>query len=248
MKTDAGDFASFGSDYHTRFRTNLYTRIFGVRGPLLRLIRARVRTGRLLDIGCGQGAWLADAARHFHVSGCDTSEFALEQARKRIPTAEAFVKVDANDPLPFESGSFDAVTTLDVVEHLHSPETLIAEAVRMLRPGGIFALTTPNPRCASALRFKPEDWHGARDTTHITLRPVEFWEELLRAGGIQPLDVRFDGLWDVPYSKLARKHRVAQLFEHAFVQLPSVLAYNAGVRIPEAYGENILIIGRKPGG
>ncbi|HTU82034.1 MAG TPA: class I SAM-dependent methyltransferase [Candidatus Acidoferrales bacterium] len=246
MSGSSDDFRTFGRAYHERFRENPFTRVFGQRGPLLRFIARYVPGGRLLDIGCGQGAWLSQAVRRFRVSGCDTSEYALEGARRNVPAAERLAAVDANRPLPFESGSFDAVTALDVVEHLHAPETLIAEAWRLLRPGGVFALTTPNPRCRSATSWKPQDWHGARDVTHINMKPADAWVAMIEAQGFKTLDVRFDGLWDVPYSSAGKRWRLAKLFEHAAVQLPSILAYNAGIRIPEPLGENAVVLAVKP--
>jgi SAM-dependent methyltransferase len=237
-----GDFATFGEDYHGRFRPNLYTRIFGQRGPLLRLVTKHVSSGRLLDIGCGMGWWLSDAARHFRVSGCDYSEFALARARVRLPQAEAMVEADANEALPFESGAYDVVTALDVVEHMRDPGVLISEASRLLRPGGLFAFTTPNPNCFSARKWKPQDWHGVRDSTHINIRPASNWTGLASRNGFHVVDVRYDGLWDVPYSSAGRKTPVGKFVEHVVVQLPSVLAYNAGVRIPEALGENVLVL------
>lgn len=239
------DFKTFGEDYHGRFRQNFYTRVFGQRGPLLRMIAKHVASGRLLDIGCGQGIWISQAQQRFTVSGCDTSEYALERARQNVPAAELLNKVDANEPLPFESGTFDVVTALDVVEHLHAPETLVAEARRLLRPGGIFAFTTPNPNCLSARRWKPQDWHGARDPTHISMAPATSWTEMIARDGFKTIDVRYDGLWDVPYSSLGRKNRLAKIVEHIVVQLPSILTYNAGLRIPEPVGENIVIIAVK---
>jgi SAM-dependent methyltransferase len=236
------DFKTFGEDYHGRFRQNVYTRIFGQRGPLLRMIAKYAPSGTLLDIGCGQGIWLSQAQRRFAVSGCDTSEYALARAKQNVPAARALSKVDANEPLPFESGSFDVVTALDLVEHLHAPETVVAEARRLLRPGGVFAFTTPNPKCVSALRWKPQDWHGVRDPTHISMAPAAFWTDLIAKDGFTTRDVRFDGLWDVPYSHLGRSSKVVKLAEHIAVQLPSILSYNAGVRIPERYGENIVVI------
>ena len=243
--TNTDDFKQFGRDYHERFRENVFTRVFGQRGPLLRDIARYVASGTLLDIGCGQGAWLSQAQKRFTVSGCDTSKYALEGARRNVPAAKDLREVDANQPLPFDSGTFDAVTSLDVVEHLHAPETLMAEAHRLLRDGGVFAFTTPNPRCVSATAWKPSDWHGARDSTHINMQTSDFWVAMAQAQGFDVLDVRYDGMWDVPYSALGRGSKFGRLLEHLYVQLPSILIYNAGIRIPEKYGENIVVLARK---
>lgn len=101
--------------------------------------------GRLLDVGCGAGS-VADLARagFQRVCGCDVSVHALRQARQR---GMAAVCVDLNaGMLPYQDGSFDCVTCLEVIEHVVDPLRLLRELHRVLRPQGRLVMTTPNIR------------------------------------------------------------------------------------------------------
>jgi ubiquinone/menaquinone biosynthesis C-methylase UbiE len=94
----------------------------------------------LLDVATGPG-YVAEraVARGAAVVGLDLSEAMLEFARARVAEAE-FVHGDAT-ALPFEDSSFTAVTAAFVLLHLGRPERAVADAVRVLRPGGSVAFT-----------------------------------------------------------------------------------------------------------
>jgi ubiquinone/menaquinone biosynthesis C-methylase UbiE len=95
---------------------------------------------RLLDVACGPG-WLCAAAaeRGAAAVGIDISAGMLAEAKRRHPTVD-FREGDA-ELLPFAAGEFDAVTMNFGLLHLGRPEQALAEASRVLRPGGHFAFT-----------------------------------------------------------------------------------------------------------
>jgi ubiquinone/menaquinone biosynthesis C-methylase UbiE len=91
---------------------------------------------RALDIGTGAGALaLALAPLVREVVGLDLVPELLAEARKRAPANVELVEGDAA-ALPFENASFDLVTTARTLHHVRRPELVVAEAVRVLRPGG----------------------------------------------------------------------------------------------------------------
>jgi SAM-dependent methyltransferase len=106
---------------------------------LLDAVEASAETS-LLDVATGPG-YVAEraVARGAAVVGLDLSEAMLEFARARVADAE-FVQGDAT-ALPFEDSSFAAVTAAFVLLHLGRPERAVAEAVRVLSPGGRVAFT-----------------------------------------------------------------------------------------------------------
>lgn len=95
---------------------------------------AAAGAGRILDAGCGEGA-LAGAVRSGRVLGVDRSRTLL--ARCRCPAACADVAA-----LPIAAGSMDAVVAINVLYHLREPAAAVAEARRVLRPGGTFVAAT----------------------------------------------------------------------------------------------------------
>ena len=90
------------------------------------------------DLGCGTGAMLAGLAPHVErVIGVDASEEMLGAARDRLKdVANVDLRRGSLESLPIDDASVDAATMMLVLHHLASPAAAIAEAVRILRPGG----------------------------------------------------------------------------------------------------------------
>jgi ubiquinone/menaquinone biosynthesis C-methylase UbiE len=106
---------------------------------------AGVRDGaRSLDVGCGLGdLCAAAAARGARATGVDLAEGMVDAARAAHPELE-IRRGDAED-LPFDDGTFDAVTAAFVVNHLPRPERGAAELHRVLAPGGRVAVAMWGP-------------------------------------------------------------------------------------------------------
>ncbi len=99
----------------------------------------------VLDVACGTGygaCLLSQVASH--VIGGDISLDSLLFALRRYQNANLkYVCLDAQR-FPFRDSSFDVVVSLETVEHLVEPQGFLHECVRVLRPGGVLVLSTPN--------------------------------------------------------------------------------------------------------
>jgi len=101
--------------------------------------------GRLLDIGCGTGLFLAVARRRgWTPTGVDDCVQATEHAREHFGLD---VNTGNFEELAAESAArFDVISMWDVIEHARDPIELLAAVRRCLAPGGVVALSTPNQR------------------------------------------------------------------------------------------------------
>ncbi len=154
-------------------------------------------SGRVLEIGCGLGHLLDWLAGDYDVYGTDINPWALIEATRNVPTGR-FLYLSAEDLKTFPNRVFQIVIAKHVVEHLSSPERAIAEIGRVLAPGGLLLLATPNTT-SLARAIKKDDWIGYQDPTHINLWSPEKWLGTIRTHEIEPIKVYSDGFWDAPY-------------------------------------------------
>ena len=113
-----------------------------------------LRGARLLDIGCGNGVYTQAMAEQFiEVDAIDVEDQRLTLFREQNKRKNIRIHKMSGDKLAFPSNAFDAVTAIEVVEHVADLRSVLDEVHRVLRPGGIFALTTPN-------RLWPLEQHG----------------------------------------------------------------------------------------
>lgn len=101
----------------------------------------------VLDIGCG-GGFMSEALaqRGAHVTGIDPAQHAIAAARQHAQAS--YLDIDYHvgyaEQLPFKAHSFDHILCVDVLEHVGDLHIVLAEAARVLRPGGLFMFDTIN--------------------------------------------------------------------------------------------------------
>jgi len=100
---------------------------------------------RVLDAGCGVGwgSLLLHQAGAAKVTGLDLSDEALADARRRAPDVR-FVRGDLQR-LPFGRATFDLVTCFEAIEHVPDPYRVLDELLRVMDPGGLLMVSSPNP-------------------------------------------------------------------------------------------------------
>ena len=99
------------------------------------------KSNKTLDIGAGTGATLELLRKYGAAYGVEFSPMAIHMLKQR--GLNAIVRADAEEPIPFKNDSFSVVTCLDVLEHLENDSGLLAEMVRVCKPGGIILATVP---------------------------------------------------------------------------------------------------------
>lgn len=127
-----------GKKWMESFRPELVWRLMG-----------DVQGKKVLDIGCQYGVFsFYLAEKGASVTGMDISERWIERCKReaaaRYPDKEFhFLSADAQE-LPFDDESFDCVLCSEVIEHVEHPGNVLSEINRVLVPGGVFVLSTPN--------------------------------------------------------------------------------------------------------
>lgn len=102
-----------------------------------------LRKGSVLDLGCGYG-YIAALFEDYQYLGVDYYDNAVSFASQHCPGAE--FRVMSVPPLDFQEGAFDNVICAEMIEHLPQDKALplLKECYRVLKPGGILFLSTPN--------------------------------------------------------------------------------------------------------
>jgi len=160
---------------------------------LLRQALPDVDRPKVLDLGCGTGAFAVELTASAEPVGADMSRLALDYARSR--GSFGIVQADGS-ALPFRSASFDAAIGLDVFEHIEDDQAAMNECARVLRPGGVLVLTVP----AFRTLWGPHDvaLHHFRRYRRRQVR------DRLLAAGLEPLRLSYSIFFLFPLVLLVR--------------------------------------------
>ena len=181
--------------------------------------------GDYLDVGAGNGELIDRVIRTFQVTphACDYRDDLMTMGNVKVAVADL-----NTEPLPYADGSFDLVTCTEVIEHLEHYRFALREIWRVLRPGGVCVISTPNVlNLRSRLRylffgffnmFGPlrigDDRHHS---THGHINPVSYFylAHALSNAGFRDLSVSIDklqrGSW-LPLALLWLPMRVYEQF------------------------------------
>jgi SAM-dependent methyltransferase len=234
----------YGADYAYYAATGLAPRFSSAWWSArfyVRVLRRYVRTGRVLDHGCGMGNVLKVLQAGYEPYGVDVSAFGGAAARRNAPLSRVWVG-EVESIGSAGHGRFDAVLSKHVLEHLEDPPAALRTFAALLRTGGVLIMGVPNTK--SLLRgLKGEQWIGTKDPTHISVFPPSYWVEHARAAGLEVLKTFSDGFWDVPYVPLVPPLLQLPLF--GCLAIAQVLIGHPFVPVP--LGESFILIARKPG-
>ena len=175
--------------------------------------RAGLSGSRVLDVGCGGGILSESMARRgAQVTGIDLGEAPLSVAR--LHGLETGIEVDyrrvsAEDLAEQAPGAFDTVTCMEMLEHVPSPDSVIAACARLVKPGGhvFFSTINRNPKAylfaivgaEYLLRLLPK---GTHDYARF-IRPSEL-ERSMRAA-----DLALEDMTGLTYNPVTRHYRLS---------------------------------------
>lgn len=146
----------------------------------------RPRTGAaLLDVGSGNGAFLEIAsAMGWEAVGVEPDPKAVQVSLSRgLRVFPGHI-----DSLETSDERFDVITMGQVIEHVHSPKNLLATCFRLLKPGGLLWIDTPNLGSAGHGRYG-RHWRGLEPPRHLVLFTCESLQLLMERSGFEEVEL-----------------------------------------------------------
>ena len=170
---------------------------------------AVARGDRLLDLGCGNGRHTFEALRRgAAVVAVDRSADDLDALERTVaeladaghfakPGAPVAVQADALS-LPFPSASFDRVLASEILEHIPDDRAAIAEIARVVRTGGLVAVSVPR-RWPERVCWQLSDAYHEVEGGHVRIYRARQLLRSLVAAGLRPLHVGYAHALHSPY-------------------------------------------------
>jgi len=151
---------------------------------------------RVLDVGCGPGTLAGNFANSHDWVGTDLSSRQVAYARRTYGRTGARFYCETPAGVPADEGPFDAVTMVELIEHLEPTvvDATIAESLKRLRPGGKLVITTPNfhsawPALEAAVNRFGDVSYGFQHINKFV--PTRLAELLERHGLVEPRAEQF---------------------------------------------------------
>ncbi|MEJ2204832.1 MAG: class I SAM-dependent methyltransferase [Gemmatimonadota bacterium] len=145
---------------------------------------------RVVDLGCGWGTFSFELAKQAaYVVGVDFSAKSIDLCHRRLVLDPRdnlrFLCADAGDT-DLEAGAWDLVVAADLFEHLYPDDSrrVVAEAYRLLRPGGRFSVWTPHRGHVLEI-LKNHDVLLSRDVSHVDYKSMERMTGMMREAGFE---------------------------------------------------------------
>lgn len=198
---------------------------------------------RLMDVGCGNGAFLARAAEMgLQAEGCEPDPKAAKACR------DAGFDVVAGDLFSPELDvhTFDIITMNHVIEHVVDPERVLARAYRLLRPDGLLWMAFPNPAAFGVKAFG-RGWGGFHPPFHLVIPTQSVMRRWLERAGYKRIcfvrrGLQSPGLWRESMRIAAREGSGRSLLTERFLRYLGHALSTVSTR----WSEETIVMARKP--
>jgi SAM-dependent methyltransferase len=142
--------------------------------------------GLLVDVGCGNGEFLAQAREMgWRTLGVEPDAQAVAACRAR---GLEVVEGDVHALLPAHAGRAEVVTLSHCIEHVPDPRQVLASVHGLLRPGGTVWIATPNPGGAG-LRIFGSAWRGLEPSRHLCVPSQRALRGMLAEAGFEGIEL-----------------------------------------------------------
>jgi 2-polyprenyl-3-methyl-5-hydroxy-6-metoxy-1,4-benzoquinol methylase len=180
----------------------------------------------ILDVGCSPGHLAISLARMGHnVTGIDLNdEYLVKYPPKWLKEISRKQWNIENNRLDFNDECFDYILFTEILEHIAitHPSIILSDLLRLLKPGGVLYLTTPNVSCFTNILelvknknifWDPDIFYGSLDrhNREFTSRDIE---KILKIAGIKNYNISFFSTWG--NTKQAPVHLIKFLIQHNF--------------------------------
>lgn len=223
---------AYGEDYYRPWYEKQFSQRVILWKKRLKIVKKFCPSGRLLDVGTGDGLFLKTASSsNFEIYGTEVFPAAVKAAKDLYGLDIYLTEIENSD---FEKDYFDVITLWHVIEHVKAPLQIFEAVHNLLRPGGVIIVATPNLDkhlsrfLYRVLHRKPFPFYSPKGEQHLFHFTEDTLERMINRAGFQTLSKGAD------FASVRRKFKI---IEYAAFILSILLRRN--------WNENILIVGQK---
>ena len=211
--------------------------------------------GNLLDIGCGAGFFLNIAKeRGWNCHGMEILPEYIKYAQEKFALKNIRLE-SLDEPISYNANNFDVITLWDLIEHLRNPLNSLKKIHRMMKPGGLLVMWTPNVKNAIFLK---ERWVGYKILQHFYFFSGDSLKNMLEKTGFKIVSLQTNkarkGLLESkgfnPYDKSEKPNnpieRFLQSAKRDIKNTLNPLTYLGPLFDLAGYGFNLYIVAVKP--
>ena len=205
-----------------------------------------LKTGRVLDFGCGKGEFLASLPPTTEKYGVTINQQAVKFIKEHYSGINIFSDWEK---LRSKRLKFDLITLWHALEHLAAPEKILGELVPLLRRDGFLVISTPNS-CSLGFSIFKGNWFHLDTPRHLVIFNLDVLRNLYKKVGLKIVDVKINliefplDLFHSLYNQLRTKKKFLNIFLVLFI-LPISLLLKVGALFYPGKAETLLIVCQK---